>query len=73
MDDIVDVTSDTSSPSLTLETDSDSEVEYLQPDMSVIHNNNGSLIDQEVLTTQQVFELMERQMNKVMDVTGVSK
>lgn len=65
---IVEITSDLSSFD-----SEDDEDNYSQVDLSMTHNNNGSLIEQQVLSTQQVFQMMERQMKKVMDVTAVSK
>lgn len=39
----------------------------------VIHNNNGSFIDRKVLSTQEVYDMMQKETNKVCDIADVSE
>lgn len=66
MDEIVEINSDTSSDEYT---DDFSESFIMSQD-----NNNGSLVkcEQSVLSTQQVYEMMEGEVKKVALVTSVS-
>lgn len=68
MDEILNYSSDTS----------DEIEDELEASFGVTHNNNhinnnGSFIEQKVLSTQDVFGMMKREMKLVQDVTDVSQ
>lgn len=49
------------------------EIDYSILDLSFSNSNNESVIEQEVLNTQQIFDIMKNQVKKVLDVTKVRK
>lgn len=68
MEDIQEISSDTSSSEFEEEDD-----EYEQPNFTITQNkNNGSVVgDHKILRTHQVFQMMEEAMRGISDVTGV--
>jgi len=58
---------ETSSESSLSEDENESQASF-----TVTHNNNGSFTESKVLSTQEVFEIMQKETRNVCDIADVS-
>ena len=65
MEDYVEISSDSDS--------NEEDINCSQAHFEANHNNNGSSVEIEVLSTQKVYDLMKREVQTVRDVSDVSK